>query len=144
MGCLNATMNFFGLLMETMNADKPYDNTDWTSFWMGCFAGVGPWIVIFSYLGGIGSAVSDVPSFVWAILACYFVMFNSFPVNMVLQYLRIGRWGAGDKEAWFQQDATDTRLGLTVDVNSRGTQGYYFGEKVYQILSLVAKTLLCV
>lgn len=54
-----------------------------------------------------------VPWFVWAILIAYFVAFNTFPINMILQYKKIGKW----KE-------------------------YIYGEKVYIILSLVAKSIL--
>jgi len=53
----------------------------------------------------------------------YVVMFNSFPINMYLQYKQIGKWS---------DDLYPDML--------RG--GYYYGEKVYQVLSLVAKTLL--
>jgi hypothetical protein len=50
-------------------------------------------------------------------------MFNSFPINMYLQYSQVGKWN----------DA------LYPDMLNGG---YYYGEKVYQVLSLVAKTLL--
>ena len=50
-------------------------------------------------------------------------MYNTFPINMYLQYKQIGKWN----------DA------LYPDMNNGG---YYYGEKVYQVLSLVAKSLL--
>lgn len=117
---VNACMNFFGLLMEILNQDKSKDII-WSPFIFGCFAGVVPWAVIFAYLGGSSNA-SQVPGFVWGILIAYLVMFNTFPVNMVLQYCKVSYWS--DKY-WGYEGG-----------------GYYYGEKVYQILSLVAKTLL--
>ncbi|MPN55645.1 hypothetical protein SDC9_203329 [bioreactor metagenome] len=54
-----------------------------------------------------------VPWFVWAIVITYFVTFNTFPVNMILQYNRVGKW-----------------------------KDYLYGERVYIILSLAAKTAL--
>ena len=53
------------------------------------------------------------PGFVYAIVAVQFVFFFSFAVNMALQYLRIGRW-----------------------------RDYRFGEVVYMLLSLGAKSAL--
>jgi len=116
---VNACMNLFGYMMELHN--RFTKKTDWTSFNFGCFAGLIPWVCIFSYLIGSGN-LSNVPGFVWGILVSYFIMFNSFPVNMVLQYLKYNRWS---DEQW------EFKMG-----------GYYFGEKVYQVLSLVAKSLL--
>jgi hypothetical protein len=116
---VNACMNLFGLLMELHN--QTTQKTDWTSFWYGCFAGAVPWAMIFTYVGGSG-AVSQVPAFVWAILFVYLFAFNTFPINMVLQYLQVGRWG-DEYHGW--------RMG-----------GYYYGEKLYQIQSLVSKSLL--
>ena len=116
---VNACMNLFGYVMESQN--QTTKEIDWSSFWFGCFAGLVPWICIFVYLGAVGN-LSLVPGFVWGILVAYFIMFNTFPVNMVLQYLKISRWS---------DDHWGYRMG-----------GYYFGEKVYQILSLVAKSLL--
>jgi len=116
---VNACMNFFGYMMELQNQNTK--KTDWTSFYFGCFAGIIPWACILSYLIGCGN-LSNVPGFVWGILVAYLIMFNSFPVNMTLQYLKCYRWS---------DDYWGFRMG-----------GYYFGEKVYQILSLTAKSLL--
>lgn len=116
---VNACMNLFGLVHEVQNPPDR-EKTDWTSFWFGCFAGAVPWACTFAYLGGARSA--EVPAFVWAVLFVYLFMFNTFPINMVLQYKKIGRWS--DEKAGFQGG------------------GYLYGEKVYQILSLVAKSLL--
>lgn len=108
---VNASMNLFGLMMERLN---PAGRTtvDWTPFIFGCIAGVAPWIVVLSYFLG-GGNYGEIPGFVYGILFGYFVFFNTFPVNMVLQYARIGKW---------------------VD--------YRFGELTYITLSLVSKSLL--
>jgi hypothetical protein len=53
------------------------------------------------------------PGFVYGIFASLFVFFNVFAVNMLLQYKRLGPW-----------------------------RDYLHGERVYMLLSLVAKSLL--
>jgi hypothetical protein len=55
----------------------------------------------------------DPPTFVYAIYASIFAFFNVFAVNMALQYRRVGRWRA-----------------------------YLYGERVYMLLSLFAKSAL--
>ena len=107
---LNATMNLMGLLMEVHNQGAP--RTRWTSFMIGCFSGAVPWAVVLMYFLG-GGNFSRIPWFVYAILGTYFVFFNLFPVNMVLQYRKIGKWA-----------------------------DYRYGERGYILLSLVAKSLL--
>ena len=89
------------------------EKTNWTSFWFGTFAGVVPWIAIFVYLIGSGSGEGGPPGFVYGIFASIFVFFNAFAINMVLQYRKVGPW-----------------------------RDYLFGERMYVILSLVAKSLL--
>jgi len=116
---VNACMNLYGYTMELQNQSTK--KVDWTSFYFGCFAGIIPWICIFTYLGGCGN-LSNVPGFVWGILVTYLFMFNTFPVNQYLQYMKYNRWS---------DDYWGYKMG-----------GYYFGEKVYQILSLIAKSLL--
>mmetsp|Transcript_39214 Transcript_39214/g.77093 ORF Transcript_39214/g.77093 Transcript_39214/m.77093 type:complete len:277 (+) Transcript_39214:29-859(+) len=107
---INACMNLFGLLMEQMNPpDRKQVN--WTPFLFGCVAGVAPWIVVFIYF--FGGNIAKVPKFVNGILASYFIFFNTFPVNMFLQYAKKGKW---------------------VD--------YRHGEKVYIVLSLFSKSML--
>ena len=108
----NASMNLFGLVMEQLNVGKDKTQVKWGPFIWGAFAGIGPWIVIFLYMFGTGH-FDQVPWFVWAIVGTYFVAFNSFPINMVLQYLKIGKW-----------------------------KDYIYGERIYIILSLVAKSFL--
>lgn len=83
----NASMIFFGWLMETVNAVRPARN--WSPFVFGCLAGFVPWLAIVIYLIGAGD---DVPSFVYGIFVSLFVMFNCFAVNQFLQYRSRGRW----------------------------------------------------
>ena len=112
---LNATMNLLGLMMELHN--QTTQGTNWTAFIIGSFSGAVPWVVILLYF--LGSAVKtpgvleQIPWFVYAIFGTYFVLFNTFPINMVLQYKKVGRW-----------------------------KDYLYGERGYIILSLVAKSLL--
>jgi len=109
---LNATMIFFGLMMELHN--QTTDKTNWTAFNMGVFAGIVPWVVIFWYFSGaVANSEDAVPKFVYGIIASLFVFFNVFAVNMVLQYRRIGPW-----------------------------RDYLFGERMYILLSLFAKSAL--
>merc|ERR1711865_1207256 len=73
--------------MERMN---PPERTavDWSPFNFGCIAGAAPWIVVLSYFLG-GGNFGEIPGFVYGILFGYFLFFNTFPVNMALQYGRI-------------------------------------------------------
>ena len=88
-----------------------------------------PWTIIIASIFGNGNNVSLVPGFVWAILIVYFIGFNTFPVTMVMQYLRRG---------WF----TDTLWAGESSNGRGGGSGYYVGERSYQIQSLVSKSLL--
>ena len=110
--CLNAAMNLFGLMMELHNQTTA--RTDWTSFIFGSFIGLIPWVVICMYFfSAAASATGTVPTFVYYILGTIFVFFNCFAINMVLQYRKVGKW-----------------------------RDYIFGERVYVLLSLVAKSAL--
>merc|ERR1719460_1015269 len=82
-------MNLFGLLMEVLN--QYTTSTDWTPFWFGCFAGLWPWIVALMYFLG-GGNYDKIPDFVYGVFVSYAVFFNTFPINMVLQYRKVGRW----------------------------------------------------
>jgi hypothetical protein len=108
---LNATMILFGWMMELHN--QTTKKTDWTAFWFGSVAGVIPWIAIALYLFLSGDGDNRAPTFVYWIYLSMFLFFNSFAINMVLQYKKVGKW-----------------------------QDYLYGERVYMILSLVAKSLL--
>jgi hypothetical protein len=81
-------------------------------FWYGSFAGIIPWVAILIYIISPGVAAAP-PGFVYAIVIMLFILFNCFAVNMILQYKQVGKW-----------------------------KDYLFGEKVYILLSLTAKSLL--
>lgn len=109
---LNAMMTMFGYLMELVN--QKTERTSWFAFDVGCISGGLPWIVLFAYFtAAANSAGLNPPTFVYAILFVYLALFMSFAVNMVLQYKGVGRWN-----------------------------DYLYGERIYIILSFVAKTLL--
>ncbi|MEM2912389.1 MAG: heliorhodopsin HeR [Candidatus Bathyarchaeia archaeon] len=109
---LNAMMIMFGYLMEIVN--QTTEKTVWSPFILGCISGGVPWVVMFAYfVAAITSTGTNPPAFVYAIFFIYFVVFNVFALNMVLQYKGFGRW-----------------------------KDYLYGERVYIILSFVAKTLL--
>lgn len=109
---VNATMNLFGIMMEYHN--QYTERVDWTAYIYGVFAGIMPWVAIGAYfISAITSTDARPPAFVYGIIASIFVFFNIFAVNMVLQYKQVGRW-----------------------------KDYLFGERVYIILSLLAKTAL--
>jgi hypothetical protein len=107
---VNASMILFGLMQERFT--QPGKDASLLPFWMGCIAGAVPWIAISVYLVAPGSS-AEPPAFVYAIFISLFIFFNSFAVNMYLQYRKIGKWN-----------------------------DYLFGESVYIALSLVAKSLL--
>lgn len=110
----NAAMNFFGLDMELLNkgTSKVGKKINWLPFIFGSIIGLAPWVAIAFYIG-VNPNLDAIPGFVWAILATYFVAFNTFPINMLLQYLGVGKF-----------------------------KDYLYGERGYIVLSLVAKTLL--
>lgn len=109
---VNASMNLFGLVMEQLNSGAEKDKVNWGPFIWGSMAGLAPWISIFLYMFGTGN-FDKIPWFVWAIVGTYFVAFNTFPINMILQYRRIGKW-----------------------------KDYLYGERTYIVLSLAAKSFL--
>lgn len=98
--------------MEQMNSGADKTKVNWGPFIWGGIAGLAPWIAIFLYMFGTGN-FDMVPWFVWAIVGTYFVAFNTFPINMILQYKKVGKW-----------------------------KNYLYGERTYIVLSLVAKTFL--
>jgi hypothetical protein len=109
---LNATMNLFGIMMEYHN--QYTEKTNWLSFVYGSVAGIVPWVVIMIYfLSALNSSGAKPPAFVYAIIPTIFVFFNSFAINMILQYKKVGAW-----------------------------KDYLVGERAYIILSLLAKTAL--
>jgi len=70
-------------------------------------------VIVLYFLSALSSADAKPPAFVYAIIPTIFVFFNIFALNMFLQYKKVGRW-----------------------------KDYLFGERVYIILSLAAKTAL--
>jgi hypothetical protein len=87
--------------------------TNWLSYLIGCWAGLVPWLVIAFYLWLGHHQGSNAPTFVYWIFVSIFIFFSCFAVNMLLQYKKVGPW-----------------------------KDYLYGERVYMILSLVAKSLL--
>ena len=109
---LTAVMNLCGLIMEVHN--RTTEKTNWTSYIVGCIAGIVPWVAIAVYFfGSLATAEEAVPTFVYFIVPTLFVFFFSFALNMVLQYKKIGPW-----------------------------RDYLFGERMYVLLSLIAKSAL--
>ncbi len=109
---LVAVMNLMGLVMELWN--QTTKQTNWLSFVIGCFAGIVPWIVFAVYVWGANVyGAGQIPAFVYWIYLSIFIFFNIFAINMYLQYKKKGKWA-----------------------------DYLYGEKIYMILSLVAKSAL--
>ena len=108
---LTSVMNLMGLVMEVHN--QTTKKTNWLSYYIGCLAGIIPWIVIAFYMWLGAENGSSAPTFVYWIFVSIFVFFSCFAVNMILQYKKIGPW-----------------------------KDYLYGERSYIILSLVAKSLL--
>jgi hypothetical protein len=107
----NVAMILFGLVQEQMNVDR--DKVDWRPFIYGCVIGAVPWIAIAAQLIISTTDGNGVPGFVVAIFITLFLLFNTFAVNMWLQYRGRGRWA-----------------------------NPAFAERVYLLLSLVAKSTL--
>jgi hypothetical protein len=109
----NAAMNLFGWSMEAANEGR--SKVQWLHYVFGCIAGIVPWLVIGAALvtAATEPGAAPIPGFVIAIFVSLFVSFNVFALNMIFQYRRRGRWA-----------------------------DYLYGERVYMLLSLFAKTLL--
>lgn len=111
---LTAIMNLCGLVMEVHN--QTTKRTNWLSYWLGCLAGILPWVAVIIYFwaaGNYGPEEAKIPTFVYWIYVSIFAFFNCFAINMVLQYKKVGKW-----------------------------KSYVYGERAYIILSLVAKSAL--
>lgn len=105
-------MNLMGLVMEIYNSGK--SKVDWFTYLVGCLSGIIPWLVFAIYVwGATAYGAEGIPTFVYWIYLSIFIFFNSFAVNMYLQYKKIGKWS-----------------------------NYLYGERTYMILSLVAKSAL--
>lgn len=109
---LNAIMIMFGYMMEKINLYTK--KTDWSAYLLGCVSGFTPWVVLAAYfVAALGSSETNPPTFVYLTLLIYFILFNTFSINMILQYKGIGKW-----------------------------KDYLYGERVYILLSFIAKTIL--
>lgn len=107
-----AIMNFMGLVMEVHN--QTTEKTSWLGFKIGTLAGIMPWAIIALYFWGSNHyGYGHIPTFVYWIFVTLFVFFNCFAINMLLQYKKVGKWA-----------------------------DYLYGEKVYMLLSLFAKSAL--
>jgi heliorhodopsin len=93
--------------------NEPDQPVNWWPFIFGCLAAIVPWIAITIALITSESEGGGVPGFVYGIFVSLFVLFNCFGLNQWLQYRRRGRFA-----------------------------NYLYGEKVYIVLSLVAKSAL--
>lgn len=108
---LISIMNLMGLVMEVHN--QTTRKTNWLSYFIGCWAGLGPWLVVAFYMWLGAHKGARAPTFVYWIFVSIFAFFSCFAINMILQYKKVGPW-----------------------------RDYLYGERVYIILSLVAKSLL--
>ena len=111
----NALMNMFGLMMELQNVytRKLNEKVRWTAYYLGVVAGAVPWIVITAYFINTSVAGGEIPDFVYWIYVIELIFFNTFAINMILQYKGVGKW-----------------------------KDYLYGERVYIVLSFVSKTFL--
>ncbi len=109
---VNSSMILFGILQERFNRQGE-GRVDWWPFIFGSIAGIVPWIAIAFAFIGTSVEGNQVPGFVIGIFVSLFVFFNSFALNQVLQYKRVGKW-----------------------------KDYLYGERAYILLSLGAKTAL--
>jgi hypothetical protein len=82
---LTTVMNLCGLIMEIHNQSK--ETTNWTSYIIGCIPVIVPWITIFIPLI---SAESN-PNFVIFIFISIAIFFNCYPINMYIQYNKVGK-----------------------------------------------------
>jgi hypothetical protein len=112
MFALTAAMNMCGLVMELHNRDR--EKPEWASYYVGAASGLLPWLgIVIYFFGAVASSRDAVPSYVFFIIPSLFLFFFSFAVNMILQYEKLGPW-----------------------------RDYLYGEKVFIILSLLAKSAL--
>ena len=109
---LNFIMNLMGLVMERYN--QLTSTTSWLPFNIGVLAGIVPWIMggLYFWVSTSNIAVA-IPVYAQFGFLLTFLFFNSFAINMWLQYKKIGKW-----------------------------KDYAYGEKAYITLSLVSKSAL--
>lgn len=86
----------------------------WLPYVFGCIAGIVPWLAVVIYVIAPGNPTqASPPGFVYGIIVTIFLLFNSFAWVQYKQYQAVGKWG-----------------------------NYLYGERIYIVLSLVAKSLL--
>ena len=112
-GAINCAMCLFGDLHEVMNAGKKPTDVDWTAYIYGTMAGLVPWGIIIAYIAATPN-LNLVPKFVWAILVIYFLLFQTFPTVMYMQYAQ---------RCW----CSNARYPKIAN------GGYYAGERSYQV-----------
>lgn len=89
-------------------------NGGWLPFIFGCIAGIVPWLAVLIYVVGPSNpSDAQAPAFVYGIVVTIFILFNSFAWVQYKQYQAKGKWA-----------------------------NYLYGERIYIVLSLVAKSLL--
>ncbi len=89
-------------------------NGGWLPFIFGCIAGAVPWLAVLIYvIGPSNPSDASAPAFVYGIVVTIFLLFNSFAWVQYKQYQAKGKWA-----------------------------NYLYGERIYIVLSLVAKSLL--
>lgn len=88
-------------------------NVRWLTYFVGLSVGALPWIVIAIYLISGGIYGTTAPGFVYWVSGVMLLIFAAFAVNMYFIYHKTGKW-----------------------------QDYLYGERVFMILSLIAKTAL--
>jgi hypothetical protein len=109
---LNFIMNLMGLVMEKYN--QLTEKTSWLPFNIGVLAGIVPWIMGALYFVVSTNNIADsIPVYAQFGFLLTFLFFNSFAINMWLQYKKVGKW-----------------------------KDYAYGEKSYIVLSLVSKSAL--
>jgi hypothetical protein len=109
---LNFIMNLMGLMMEKYN--QLTSKTSWLPFNIGVLAGIVPWIMGALYFVVSTNNIADsIPVYAQFGFLLTFLFFNSFAINMWLQYKKVGKWKV-----------------------------YAYGEKSYIVLSLVSKSAL--
>lgn len=109
---LNFIMNLMGLMMERHN--QLTKKVSWLPFNIGVVAGIVPWIIGGLYFWVSTNNIADaIPVYAQLGFLATFIFFNTFAINMFLQYKKVGPW-----------------------------KNYPYGEKAYIVLSLVSKSIL--
>jgi hypothetical protein len=110
---LAAGMHLTGWLIETYRL-KGTRRAQWLLYALAGGAGLAPWLVIGgSLLAGLYYGAVHVPAYVYGVYCSMLVLAVAFAANLFLQYKGRGKWA-----------------------------DYMFGERVYMILNVVAKTVL--